>query len=233
MLYWYYGDPSYMLFMLVSILVTLYAQIKVKSVFSKYSSVSSQRGMAGRDVAAEVLNYNNVSGVSVNQTSGYLSDYYDSRTKSVYLSDEVYSKSSIAAVSVAAHECGHATQDSNDYKPLRIRQFLVPITNISSRLSMPLVFIGLLLPTRYQFMVDLGIILFSVAVLFQLITLPVEFDASRRALKSLEASGILAPEEVAGAKKVLSAAALTYLAATFIALLSLLRLIFLSRSRRD
>ena len=232
-MYWYYGDPTYIIFMLVSLAVTLYAQIKVKNAFNKYSKIRSANGLTGSDAAKAVLDFNNVAGVSINRTSGYFADYYDSRTKGVYLSENVYSEPTLAAVSVAAHECGHATQDDVGYWPIRLRQMLVPITTTSSRLAMPLVLIGLFLPTKYQFVINLGIILFSVAVLFELVTLPVEFDASRRALKALKESGMLAPEEIEGARKVLSAAAMTYLAAAFTSMLSLIRLILIARSRRD
>lgn len=233
MMYWYYGDPTYILFMVISLAVTLYAQIKVKNAFNKYSQIRSAKGLTGSDAAKMVLEHNKVSGVSINKTSGYFADYYDSRTKGVYLSENVHSEPTLAAVSVAAHECGHATQDDVGYWPIRIRQMLVPVTTASSRLAMPLVLIGLFLPTKYQFVINLGIILYSVAVLFELVTLPVEFDASRRALKALSESGMLAPEEIKGAKKVLSAAAMTYLAAAFTSLLSLIRLILIAKSRRD
>lgn len=232
-MYWYYGDPSYILFMIISLAVTLYAQIRVKNAFNKYSKIRSLNGITGYDSARKVLEHNNVSGVSINKTSGYFADYYDSRTKGVYLSENVYSEPTLAAVSVAAHECGHATQDDVGYWPIRLRQILVPVTTTSSKLAMPLILIGLFLPTKYQFVINLGIILYSVAVLFELVTLPVEFDASRRALKALKESGTLAPEEVKGAKKVLSAAAMTYLAAAFTSILSLIRLILIARSRRD
>lgn len=232
-MYWYYGDPSYFLFLIISLTVTLYAQFKVKHAFKKYSKISCTRLLTGREAAHEVLSWNHVDGVIVNETSGYFSDYYDSRTKGVYLSDAVYSKSSLAAVSVAAHECGHATQDARNYFPLRVRHFLAPITQLSSTLAMPLVFIGFLLPTRYSFMINLGIMLFAIAVLFEVVTLPVEFDASRRALKALSEGGILDPDELKSAKKVLTAAAMTYLASTFTALLSLIRLLFIARNRRD
>ena len=226
-MYWYYGDPTYIIFMLVSLAVTLYAQIKVKNAFNKYSKIRSANGLTGSDAAKAVLDFNNVAGVSINRTSGYFADYYDSRTKGVYLSENVYSEPTLAAVSVAAHECGHATQDDVGYWPIRLRQMLVPITTTSSRLAMPLVLIGLFLPTKYQFVINLGIILFSVAVLFELVTLPVEFDASRRALKALKESGMLAPEEIEGARKVLSAAAMTYVAALSVSLLTLIRLLLI------
>ena len=231
-MYWYYGDPTYILFMIISLAVTFYAQMKVRNAFNKYSKIRVSSGLTGSEAARKVLEHNNVIGVSINRTSGYFSDYYDSRTKGVYLSENVYSEPSLAAVSVAAHECGHATQDDVGYWPIRLRQLLVPVTTTSSKFAIPLIIIGLLLPTRYQFVINLGIILYSVAVLFELVTLPVEFDASRRALKALQESGMLAPEEIKGAKKVLSAAAMTYLAAAFTSILSLLRFILIARSRK-
>ena len=148
------------------------------------------------------------------------------------MSDSVYSSNSVAAVGVAAHEAGHAVQYANNYAPMKFRRVLVPITNIGSTLSIPLIFIGLLLPIQYDFIVNIGIALFSFAVLFQLVTLPVEFDASRRAIATLEQSGTLYDEELIGAKKVLSAAAMTYLAATFSAVMSLFRLILIAGNRR-
>ena len=230
--YGFYGDSSYLLFMIISLAISLYAQIKVSSAFKKYSAIRNSKNITGAEAAERVLDYNCVSDVEVNRVHGYFSDYYDSRTKGVYLSDNVYDKPTLAAVSVAAHECGHATQDNVGYFPLRLRHMMIPVTQISSRLAMPLIFIGFLLPTRYQFMVYFGILLFSIAVLFQVVTLPVEFDASRRALKALKESHMLNESELVGAKKVLTAAALTYLAATFTALLSLLRFILIAKNRR-
>lgn len=231
-MYWYYGDFSYIFFMVISLAVTFGAQMKVRNAFNKYSKVRSSNGLTGAEAAKKVLEYNNVTGVSINQTSGSFSDYYDSRTKGVYLSESVHSEPTLAAVSVAAHECGHATQDDVGYWPIRLRQMLVPVTTTSSKLAIPLIIIGFLLPTKYQFVVNLGIILFSFAVLFELITLPVEFDASRRALKSMKESNMLTDDEIKGAKKVLTAAALTYLAAAFASVLSLIRFILISRGRR-
>lgn len=231
-MYWYYGDFSYIFFMVISLAVTFGAQMKVRNAFNKYSKVRSSNGLTGAEAAKRVLAHNNVTGVSINQTAGSFSDYYDSRTKGVYLSESVHSEPTLAAVSVAAHECGHATQDDVGYWPIRLRQMLVPVTTTSSKLAIPLIIIGFLLPTKYQFVVNLGIILFSFAVLFELITLPVEFDASRRALKSMKESNMLTDDEIKGAKKVLTAAALTYLAAAFASVLSLIRFILISRGRR-
>lgn len=228
----YFFDYSYFLFMVPALIVSIYAQIKVSSTFSKYSKVRNSRGLTGADAANRVLAQNGVEGVAVEHVSGDLTDHFDPRTNVIRLSDSVYSSTSVAAVGVAAHEAGHAVQHANGYAPMNIRKALVPITNIGSTLSMPLIFIGLLLPVQYDFVVNLGIALFSLAVLFQVITLPVEFDASKRAIATLEQGGTLCGEELMGAKKVLTAAAMTYLAATFTAVMSLLRLLLIVAGRR-
>lgn len=197
----YYFDYSYFLFMVPALIISLYAQFKVSSTFSKYSKVRNSRGLTGADAATRVLAQNGVTGVEVEHVSGNLTDHFDPRTNVIRLSDSVYSSTSVAAVGVAAHEAGHAVQHANGYAPMNIRKALVPVTNIGSTLSMPLIFIGLLLPVQYDFVVNLGIALFSLAVLFQVITLPVEFDASRRAIATLEQGGALCGEELTGAKK--------------------------------
>lgn len=228
----YFFNYSYFLFMMPALIISIYAQIKVSSTFSKYSKVRNSRGLTGADAANRVLAQNGVAGVEVEHVSGDLTDHFDPRTNIIRLSDSVYSSTSVAAVGVAAHEAGHAVQHANGYAPMNIRKALVPITNIGSTLSMPLIFIGLLLPVQYDFVVNLGIALFSLAVLFQVITLPVEFDASKRAIATLEQGGTLYGEELMGAKKVLTAAAMTYLASTFTAVMSLLRLLFIVAGRR-
>ena len=228
----YFFDYSYFLFMVPALIISIYAQIKVSSTFSKYSKVRNAKGLTGADAANWVLVQNGVTGVEVEHVSGDLTDHFDPRTDVIRLSDSVYSSTSVAAIGVAAHEAGHAVQHANGYAPMNIRKALVPITNIGSTLSMPLIFIGLLLPVQYDFVVNLGIALFSLAVLFQVITLPVEFDASRRAIATLEQGGTLCGEELMGAKKVLTAAAMTYLAATFTAVMSLLRLLLIVAGRR-
>ncbi len=233
MFYNYYYDGSYLLWMIIAFLVSLYAQIKVKHAFNKYSKIGSCSGLSGRKSAEMVLNYGKVDSVTIGGVAGYFTDHYDSRTNHISLSDNVLNKTSVAAVGVAAHEAGHATQNFCGYTPLKIRQFLVPISQFGSNLAMPLVFMGLLLPVRYNFFVNLGIIFFALAVLFQVVTLPIEFDASKRALAALKATGKLNEEEIIGVRKVLSAAALTYVAATFTALISLLRLILISKRRKD
>lgn len=228
----YFFDYSYFLFMVPALIISIYAQIKVSSTFSKYSKVRNAKGLTGADAANWVLAQNGVTGVEVEHVSGDLTDHFDPRTDVIRLSDSVYSSTSVAAIGVAAHEAGHAVQHANGYAPMNIRKALVPITNIGSTLSMPMIFIGLLLPVQYDFVVNLGIALFSLAVLFQVITLPVEFDASRRAIATLEQGGTLCGEELMGAKKVLTAAAMTYLAATFTAVMSLLRLLLIVAGRR-
>ncbi|MFR1509595.1 MAG: zinc metallopeptidase [Acutalibacteraceae bacterium] len=228
----YYFDYSYFLFMLPALILSLYAQIKVNSTFAKYSKIKNSNGLTGSEAAYKVLTQNGVTNVAVEHISGNLSDHFDPQTNIIRLSDSVYSSNSVAAVGVAAHEAGHAVQYANNYAPMKFRRVLVPITNIGSTLSIPLIFIGLLLPIQYDFIVNIGIALFSFAVLFQLVTLPVEFDASRRAIATLEQSGTLYDEELIGAKKVLSAAAMTYLAATFSAVMSLFRLILIAGNRR-
>ncbi len=228
----YFFDYSYFLFMVPALIISIYAQIKVSSTFSKYSKVRNAKGLTGADAANWVLAQNGVTGVEVEHVSGDLTDHFDPRTDVIRLSDSVYSSASVAAIGVAAHEAGHAVQHANGYAPMNIRKALVPITNIGSTLSMPMIFIGLLLPVQYDFVVNLGIALFSLAVLFQVITLPVEFDASRRAIATLEQGGTLCGEELMGAKKVLTAAAMTYLAATFTAVMSLLRLLLIVAGRR-
>lgn len=228
----YFFDYSYFLFMVPALIISIYAQIKVSSTFSKYSKVRNAKGLTGADAANWVLAQNGVTGVEVEHVSGDLTDHFDPRTDVIRLSDSVYSSASVAAIGVAAHEAGHAVQHANGYAPMNIRKALVPITNIGSTLSMPLIFIGLFLPVQYDFVVNLGIALFSLAVLFQVITLPVEFDASKRAIATLEQGGTLCGEELMGAKKVLTAAAMTYLAATFTAVMSLLRLLLIVAGRR-
>ena len=228
----YYFDYTYFLFMLPALIISLYAQFKVNSTFAKYSKVQNFKGLTGAEAAQKVLSQNGVTNVTIEHISGDLNDHFDPRTNIIRLSDSVYSSKSVAAVGVAAHEAGHAVQYANGYSPMKFRHALVPITNIGSTLSMPLIFIGLLLPVQYDFVVNIGIALFSLAVLFQLVTLPVEFDASRRAIITLDQSGSLNDEELLGAKKVLQAAAMTYLAATFSAVMSLLRLLLIAGSRR-
>ena len=220
-----YGYLSYLWFMLPAIVITIVAQAKVKSTFHKYSSVHNYNGLTGAEAARRVLMLNGITNVSVEYVNGHLTDHYDPRTNVIRLSDSVYHVSSVAAVGVAAHEAGHAVQYATGYAPIKIRGALVPVTNIGSNLSTPLILLGLFMNS--EIMIWLGIFLFSFAVLFSLVTLPVECNASRRAIQVLGESGTLYGEELDGAKKVLTAAAMTYVASTLTALLSLLRLLLI------
>lgn len=229
--YGYGLDPT-MILVLIGVVITLWAQWRVNSAFSKYSRIRSRTGMTGAEAAQRLLQSQGIYDVRVQRVGGSLTDHYDPRTKTVNLSDDVFNVSSVAAIGVAAHECGHAIQDNVGYVPLRIRGNLVPVANIGSRLSWPLILIGLLISGLGSPLVEIGIIMFSLAVLFQLVTLPVEFDASARAVRLLDAEGILAGDEVSGTRKVLHAAALTYVAAAATSILQLLRLVILFGGRR-
>ena len=225
MFYPYYIDPTYLI-LIPAILISAWGQFKVSSTFNKYSTVRSINGYTGAQVARILLNDAGLQEVEIQQVPGRLSDHYDPRAKVLRLSSDVYGSTSVASIGVAAHEVGHAIQDKESYSALVFRNAIVPVVNFSSSLSWILFFIGILL--SYSTLVTIGIILFSVVVLFQLVTLPVEFNASSRALKLLEERGILYDKEVDGARKVLSAAALTYVAATLMAVLQLVRLIAIS-----
>lgn len=230
--YYYYGfDYTYLVFVLPALLIALVAQIKVKTTFRKYAKVMNARGLSGAEVAAKILSSNGVLDVAVQRVSGNLTDHFDPTARVIRLSQSVYDSHSVAAVGVAAHEAGHALQYAEDYFPIRLRAAIIPITKVGSALSWPLIILGLVF--SFGFLVNLGIILFSAVTLFQLVTLPVEFNASRRALNILQQQGILAPEELGGARKVLTAAAMTYVAALLVSVMQLLRLIALFSNRRD
>lgn len=231
--YGYYFDPTYILIIIAAI-ISLIAQWRVNSAFSKYSRVASMSGMTGAQAARMILQSNGINDVSVQRISGKLTDHYNPSTKVLNLSESVYGSTSVAAIGVAAHECGHAIQHARGYFPLSLRTALVPVANIGSQLSWVFIIVGAILRFN-QTLITIGIIMFSAAVLFQLVTLPVEFNASARALEQLESNGILYRDEVSQTRKVLSAAALTYVAAAATAILQLLRLIILfgGRGRRD
>ena len=230
--YYYYGfDPLYFL-ILISVVIAMVAQYKVKSTYSKYSRVRSELGLTGAQAAQKILNMNGIYDVSIQHIAGDLTDNYNPRNKVLSLSDAVYNSTSIAAIGVAAHECGHAIQHDVGYAPLLIRNTIAPVVNIASSLSWIFIAAGLFFGMSPA-LIDVGIIMFSLAVLFELITLPVEFNASGRALTILSDSGMLYPDETAGAKKVLSAAAMTYVASALTAVLQLLRLIMLFGRRSD
>ncbi|AIN92932.1 zinc metallopeptidase [Treponema putidum] len=225
-----YFDYYYLILVVPTLLLSLYAQFKVKSAFSKYSQVQTMRKVSGKEAAALLLRSNSISDVNIQRVGGSLSDHYDPSHKVLRLSEPVYDKTSIAAVGVAAHETGHAIQDKEKYAPLILRSTLVPVANIGSTAGPYLALAGIIF--RMNLLLNIGIILFACAVLFYLITLPVEIDASRRALKILEHNAVLTQEELKGARKVLSAAALTYVASALTAMANLLRLILISRDRR-
>lgn len=231
--YGYYFDPTYILIIIAAI-ISLIAQWRVNSAFSKYSRVASMSGTTGAQAARMILQSNGINDVSVQRISGKLTDHYNPSTKVLNLSESVYGSTSVAAIGVAAHECGHAIQHARGYFPLSLRTALVPVANIGSQLSWVFIIVGAILSFN-QTLITIGIIMFSAAVLFQLVTLPVEFNASARALEQLESNGILYRDEVSQTRKVLSAAALTYVAAAATAILQLLRLIILfgGRGRRD
>ena len=220
---YYYYDPTYML-IIISALISLFAQFVVNSRFSKYSRVRSRSGMTGAQAAERILQSQGIYDVAIQRVSGKLTDHYDPRNKTLNLSDAVYASTSVAAVGVAAHECGHAIQHARGYAPLSFRSALVPVANIGSQLSWLFIILGIFFGGSHT-LIMIGILMFSAAVLFQLVTLPVEFNASGRALKLLSETGILQKDEVSDTRKVLSAAALTYVAAAATAVLQLLRLL--------
>ena len=237
--YYYYGfDWTYVYLVLPCLLLSLWASAHVNSTFKKYSAQYSRRGITGADAAARVLSANGVRGVRIEHISGDLTDHYDPRANVIRLSDNVYGSTSTAAIGVACHEAGHAVQYAQGYAPIRLRSAVIPLTNFGSRLAMPLILIGLLFSSMGQlsnFFIYLGIACFGLSLVFQLVTLPVEFNASRRALEAISQTGILTEEEQVGARKTLTAAALTYVAATAAALAQLLRLLVLfgNRNRRN
>ncbi|HIS80486.1 MAG TPA: zinc metallopeptidase [Candidatus Scatomonas merdavium] len=225
--FYYWGfDWTYIL-IIIALLISLAVQMNMKGTFQKYSRVRSERGMTGAQAAERILHNAGIYNVRVERIHGNLNDHYDPRTKVIKLSDSIYGSNSLAAVGVAAHECGHAIQDATGYAPLGIRSALVPAANLGSQLSWPLFLIGLIFSMKP--LLTAGIILFCAALLFQIVTLPVEFNASGRALRTLEQTGIMAPQEIRDTRKVLGAAAMTYVAAVAASLLQLLRLVLLSR----
>ena len=229
---YYYWDPTYIL-VVIGAVICMIASARVKGTFNKYSQLRSMSGMNGAQVAQRVLQAAGIYDVQVRHVSGSLTDHYDPRTKTVNLSDPVYNATSVAALGVAAHECGHAIQHAKSYAPLSIRSALVPIANFGSMLAWPVILIGLLFNTRSSgLIIDIGILLFSAAVLFQLVTLPVEFDVLRRALVMLRTQGILADDELKYTRRVLKSAALTYVASAAAAILQLLRIILITNGRR-
>lgn len=225
----YFFDYTFII-IIPALIFAIYAQVKVKSTFSKYSRANT-RGMTGAMAAQQLLQQNGVNDVRIEMTQGRLSDHFDPKAKVIRLSPEVYNGATIAAVGVACHEAGHACQYNESYVPMKIRSAIIPITNIGSMLGIPLALIGYLF--SYGILINIGLILYATVAVFQLVTLPVEFNASRRALQTIEASNMLTGEEYTGAKRVLSAAAMTYVAALLTSLAQLLRLMLLFGGRRN
>ncbi|MGM9627623.1 MAG: zinc metallopeptidase [Faecousia sp.] len=239
--YYYYGfDWTYVYLVLPCVLLSLWASANVNSTFKKYSKQYSQRRLTGAEAAQRVLSANGVHGVRIEKVSGNLTDHYDPRTNVIRLSDNVFGNTSTAAIGVACHEAGHAVQYAEGYFPIKVRAAIIPVTNFGSKLAMPLILLGILF-SAFSYMGDtlvyLGIACFGLSLVFQLVTLPVEFNASRRAIQSIEQGNMLTEEEQKGARKTLRAAALTYVAATATALAQLLRLLVIfggnNRRRRD
>ena len=230
-MFYYYMDPTYIL-VLIGVVICMAASSKMNRTFQKYSRVRSHNGMTGREAAERILHSQGIYDVRVEHVSGNLTDHYDPRTKVVKLSDSVYDSTSVAALGVAAHECGHVIQHHEEYLPLRLRTLLVPAANFGSKAGIPIILLGILFGYNYV-LVQIGIWVFALAVLFQLVTLPVEFNASHRALKILKNEGMLDSTEVAQARQVLTAAAMTYVAALAASILQLLRLVILAGGRRD
>ena len=234
--YYYYGfDWTYVALVLPCLLLSIWASANVNSTFKRYSKQYSLRQLTGAEAAQRVLRANGVTGVRIERVGGNLTDHYDPRTNVIRLSDGVYSNTSTAAIGVACHEAGHAVQYAKGYAPIKLRAAIIPITNFGSKLAMPLILLGLLFPIFGSFstiLIYLGIACFGLSLVFQLVTLPVEFNASRRAMQAISRGELLTQEEQAGARKTLTAAALTYVAATAVSLAQLLRLMALFGNRR-
>lgn len=229
--FFYWFDWTYMVFILPAIIITMIAQVRVNSAFHKYSKIQNLHNLTGAQAAQRVLATHGVSGVQIEHVAGKMTDHFDPRTNVIRLSDSVYGSTTIAAVGIAAHEAGHAVQHAQGYLPNKIRGVLVPLANVGSRVSWILIIIGLFLPLQYDWVLYLGILFYALSVLFTIVTLPVEFNASKRALQTIDETNMLMGEEYTGAKKVLSAAAMTYVAAAFTAIMSLLRLLTIANRR--
>jgi len=232
MYYPMYFDPTYIL-IIIGMIISLIAQAGVKSTFAKFTRVSNMRNLTGAEAAQRILHGAGIYDVRIEHIAGDLTDHYDPRGKVLRLSDSVYGSSSVAAVGVAAHECGHAIQHAKGYGPIKFRNLLVPVANFGAKIAWPLILLGLFITSdSAMILIDLGIIAFSAAVLFHIVTLPVEFNASHRAIRIIADTGMMQGEEIKGAKKVLTAAAMTYVASAATAVLQLLRIILLTRGRR-
>ena len=227
--FFYYYDPTYIL-VLIGVVISLWASAKVNSTYQKFSRTRSYSGLTGAEAARRILNSAGIYDVTVEHVRGNLTDHYDPRARVLRLSDSVYGSSSVAAIGVAAHECGHAIQDEESYAPLRIRSALVPVANFGTKAAIPIIILGLFFGSSYT-LIQIGLLCFALGTLFQIVTLPVEFNASARAVRILGDSHMLMEEELQQTRKVLSAAALTYVAAALASVLSLLRLFLLFGGR--
>ena len=236
-MFYYYGfDFTYVILVLPFVILSLWASANVNSTFKRYSQQYSRRRLTGAEAAQRVLSQNGVSGVRIERVNGNLTDHFDPKTNVIRLSDDVYDSTSTAAIGVACHEAGHAVQYAQSYGPIKLRAAIIPITNIGSKLAMPLILLGIILNISAEFsftMVYVGIACFGLSLVFQLVTLPVEFNASRRAMVAIESAGLLTDEEQRGARKTLTAAALTYVAAAALAFAQLLRLLIIFGGRRS
>ncbi|MBR5239396.1 MAG: zinc metallopeptidase [Clostridia bacterium] len=226
-----YLDMTYVYFVLPALLLAMWAQFRVTATFNRYNKVTTSRGLTGREAARKILDANGLQHVKIEHIGGSLTDHYDPKTNVIRLSDSVYDSNSVGAVGVAAHEAGHAVQHSEGYVPIKVRNSIVPAANIGSYLAFPLALLGIIMAN--DLFINAGIILFSAVVLFQLVTLPVEFNASKRAVAVLGTDGMLSRQEVHGVRKVLSAAAMTYVAAAATAIMNLVRLLVLANRNRD
>ena len=228
--FFYYYDPYYWMILVPAMLIALLAQLNVSATFNRYSRVASRRGLTGAQAAEAVLRAHGVYAVRVERVAGRLSDHYDPRSNVIRLSDGVYGSTSVASLGVAAHEAGHAVQYAQGYGPIKLRTAIIPVCNIGSQLSILLIVLGLIF--YFPALFGVGVILFAVAVVGQVVTLPVEFNASRRAMASLRDTGLLEQEELRGARKVLTAAAMTYVAALLVSIAQLLRFLLAFGGRR-
>ena len=232
-------DYLYLILVLPAVIFSLWASIRVNTTFKKYSKIRSMRGITGAEAARRVLDANGLQHIRIEQIPGNLTDHYDPRSDVIRLSESVYGNTSVAAVGIACHEAGHAVQHAENYAPVKIRAAIIPVTNIGSRLAIPLIILGILLNSlasapEFLVIAYIGVACYGLCTLFQLVTLPTEFDASRRALRCIESYGILGSEEIGGARRVLTAAAMTYVAALAVSLMQLLRLFLMvsGNSRR-
>ncbi len=230
LIYYLLYNYSYFILVVPMLIFSLIASAKVKSAFNKYSSVYSMRGLTGAQAAQEILKYYEINNVVIERVAGDLTDHYDPKTNAIRLSDNVYNSTSVAAIGVACHEAGHAAQYANGYFPVKLRSVIYPACSIGSKAGIPLAILGIIL--GFSLLVDIGIVLFTLAVFFQIVTLPVEFNASGRAVKVIEQTGVLSQDELKGAKKVLTAAALTYVASLAVSVANLLRLLILRNRRK-